>query len=46
MRELGLVVVVDAREGPAAPALFQALAALQVSPGDSCPQGTERGAPS
>lgn len=44
MRELGLVVVVDAREGPAAPALFQALAALQVSLGDSCPQDTEHGA--
>ncbi|XP_045856660.1 pleckstrin homology domain-containing family G member 4B isoform X2 [Meles meles] len=29
VRELGLVVVVDARKGPAAPALFQALAALQ-----------------
>ncbi|XP_022368127.1 pleckstrin homology domain-containing family G member 4B [Enhydra lutris kenyoni] len=29
VRELGLVVVVDAREGPAAPALFQALAGLQ-----------------
>ncbi|XP_032193773.1 pleckstrin homology domain-containing family G member 4B isoform X5 [Mustela erminea] len=32
VRELGLVVVVDAREGPAAPALFQALAALQNTP--------------
>lgn len=41
MRELGLVILVDARKGPAAPALFQALAALQVSQGDSCPQDTE-----
>ncbi|XP_035934320.2 pleckstrin homology domain-containing family G member 4B isoform X5 [Halichoerus grypus] len=29
VRELGLVILVDARKGPAAPALFQALAALQ-----------------
>lgn len=41
MQELGLVILVDAREGPAAPALFQALTALQVSQGGSCPQGTE-----
>ncbi|KAF3813222.1 hypothetical protein GH733_018830, partial [Mirounga leonina] len=30
VRELGLVILVDARKGPAAPALFQALAALQL----------------
>ncbi|XP_045664000.1 pleckstrin homology domain-containing family G member 4B isoform X3 [Ursus americanus] len=29
VQELGLVILVDAREGPAAPALFQALTALQ-----------------
>ncbi|XP_073747245.1 pleckstrin homology domain-containing family G member 4B [Callorhinus ursinus] len=29
VRELGLVILVDARKGPAAPTLFQALAALQ-----------------
>lgn len=31
MRELGLVILVDARKSLAAPALSQALAALQVS---------------
>ena len=35
VRELGLVILVDARKGPATPALSQALAVLQVSQGDS-----------
>lgn len=38
MQDLGLVILVDARKSPVAPALSQALTALQVSCGHSCPR--------